>query len=120
VDRTLSLLYTSSQSHGLPHQLTRNLAILARQHRHRAVRLRKAQLAASPVWKPHLPPNDPAYSVPRSPPGKEARAENKEAKRARQRRMDDEAWGALGESVRLAEGRAGVSLGRVPEKPSRR
>jgi len=41
------------------------------------------------------------------------RARNRVAKQRRQEAFDRNAWGALGEVVRMAEGRDGISLGRV-------
>jgi hypothetical protein len=41
------------------------------------------------------------------------RARNRVAKQQRQEDFDRNAWGALGEVVRMAEGRDGISLGRV-------
>ncbi|EIN06401.1 hypothetical protein PUNSTDRAFT_105383 [Punctularia strigosozonata HHB-11173 SS5] len=112
MDNTLSLLYSSARSHGLGHQLTRNLTVLSRLEHHRAVQNRRAAIALLPRWNPRLAPNSLEYTP--HPPPRDKRTENKEAKRARHRLMDDEVWSAFGEAVRLAEGRAGVILGRVP------
>lgn len=112
VDNTLSLLYSSARSHGLGHQLTRNLTMLSRLEHHRAVQDRRVAIALLPRWNPRLAPDSPEYAP--HPRPRDKRTENKEAKRARHRLMDDEVWSAFGEAIRLAEGRAGVSLGRVP------
>jgi hypothetical protein len=41
------------------------------------------------------------------------RAKNKAEKMQRQAAFDESGWGALGEVIRMAEGRHGISLGRV-------
>ena len=62
----------------------------------------------SGTWKPNLAPNSPEYQ-PKPPKGRS----NKEQKRLEGRAFDRTAWGALGEVVMMAEGRHGISLGRV-------
>lgn len=112
VDHTLSLLYNSAISRGLPHDLTRNLSFLHLGNREGSERL----FFHSPqYWKPQLPST--AYH----PPPESQRVKNREARLERWRDLDNSAWGALGQVVRMAEGRHGISLGRViPLKPGLR
>lgn len=62
----------------------------------------------SGTWKPNLAPNSPEYQP--KPPSK---GRDREQKRLAGRAFDRTAWGALGEVVMMAEGRHGISLGRV-------
>ncbi|KAL0955657.1 hypothetical protein HGRIS_001884 [Hohenbuehelia grisea] len=99
MDNTLALLCSSSLSRGLPHRLTRNLALLILgQHQ---------RLSAQPVlrWKPEL------IGVPTT-------ISKKEEKQARWDEWDENAWAALGEVVSMAEARQKISLGRVTVRGS--
>lgn len=106
MDNTLSLLYASSQSRGLPHQLTRNIAELQGRHLRWA---KKHYYSLSGHWKPNLDPSSDEYK----PKPLTQRTKNKEERRRRQEIFETYAWGALGEAVRMAEARHGISLGRV-------
>jgi len=104
MDNTLALLYNSSTSRGLPHQLTRNLGFLVlSQHQ----RLRSHQF---PVWSPQLPPTSPRYK-----PAVEAPS-RKDQNSKRWADFDEKAWTALSQVVRMAEGRQGISLGQIAIK----
>ncbi|KIM82415.1 hypothetical protein PILCRDRAFT_70613 [Piloderma croceum F 1598] len=107
MDSTLNLLYSSSQTRGLSHELTGNMAEI--QHHY----LKWAQRHFNgpwSIWKPQLDPTDPAYSPMHI---IEKSRQRGERKKQRQSVFDRNAWGALGEVVRMAEGRDGVSLGRM-------
>ncbi|GLB37963.1 hypothetical protein LshimejAT787_0410140 [Lyophyllum shimeji] len=58
MDNTLSLLYTSSQSRGLPHKLTRNLSFLVLGEHQRLIK-RHPQKAWDPQIHPASPPKQP-------------------------------------------------------------
>jgi hypothetical protein len=107
VDSTLNLLYSSSQTRGLSHELTGNMAHLQYHHLMWAQRY---YYAVASTWRPQLKPTDPAYSPTQL---TKERYINKEEKKQRRVVFDRNAWGALGEVVRMAEGRDGVSLGRI-------
>ena len=106
MDNTLSLLYTSSQSRGLPHRVTRNMAQLQIKHLKWA---KKHYYSSSGHWKPNLDPSSDEYK----PKHFTQRAKNREEKRRRQDAFERCAWGAMGEVVRMAEARHRISLGRV-------
>jgi len=109
MDRTLALLYTSARSRGLPHELTRNLSFLVLGNREWSER---HYFQPTQYWKPQLPPTSKEYQpTPVLPDTQKAR--NREAKLQRWQAFDDKAWGALGQVIRMAEGRHGISLGRV-------
>ena len=103
VDNTLKLLYNSAVSRGLPHDLTKNLSLLV--YRHERWWTDRYLAPLSPEWNPHRPPDPIDVSSPR--------ARKRGEKRRRWREMDDRAWDAISEVVRMAEGRDGLSLGRV-------
>lgn len=109
MDNTLSLLYTSSQSRGLPHKITKNLSYLVSSYGELLSRERYE------VWNPNLPPNDLAYDAMVSTPAK--LRESKARGKAEMRKvMDRKGWAALAEVIKLAEGRDGILLGRITEK----
>jgi hypothetical protein len=101
VDNTLSLLYTSAASRGLPHDVVRNLASLQRRH----VTWEKYNRPAE-VWNPKLPPSE--YQI------KASKASTMQSGGGN--KLDEKAWNALNEVVRMAEGRNGLILGRVKNK----
>lgn len=109
VDNTLSLLAISACSRGLAHRLTRNLNILKRHNQ--ALATKPDSYTQRHYWDPRLPSNSERYKpvivLADSPPGSKA------DKKERWRRLDLEAWGALGEVILMAEGRDGISLGRI-------
>ncbi|KAH7906627.1 hypothetical protein BJ138DRAFT_1015906 [Hygrophoropsis aurantiaca] len=108
MDNTLSLLATSAQSRGLPHQLTRNLSWLRKSH---ATWVKDRYYAHKP-WKPQLPETSPEYErkpiVPKT-----SKAQDIQTKNRRFRLFDEKSWDAFGEVVRMAEGRHQISLGRI-------
>ena len=105
VDNTLSMLYTSAQSRGLPHKLTRNLSLLLYAN---AEWWERRNFSPTQYWNPRLPPSSPRYH----PPQMEIEAPSKkDEKITRRKDFDDKAWGALGQVVRMAEGRHHISLG---------
>ncbi|KAK7472271.1 hypothetical protein VKT23_000392 [Stygiomarasmius scandens] len=105
-DNVLALLYSSSLSRGLPHQVTRNLNLIVYTEHVRALYKRL------PAWKPQLDPNAPEYQV--KPPSRKQL--NREEKERRYKRMEDMARNTLGQVARMAEGRDKISLGRVQLK----
>jgi hypothetical protein len=64
------------------------------------------------TWKPQLDPSSPEY-LPKPIVAQTQKLRNKEEKKKRQEGFDRNAWGALGEVVRMAEGRHQISLGRA-------
>ncbi|KAJ7721476.1 hypothetical protein B0H16DRAFT_1790679 [Mycena metata] len=102
IDNTLALLYTSSKSRGLAHQLTRNLAHLTRGEQERVNAQRR------PRWKPGLPVGSLEYK-PFFVDGHRNNAQEEQAEASH-------AWDALDEVVRMAEGRQELSLGKVRVK----
>jgi len=96
VDRTLSLLVTSAQSRGLAHRLTRNLSIL-----HYGFQEYQARIRFGPRrhWDPHQREYKPA---------RQARLTDISAEK-----FDGQSWGALEETVKMAEGKGGLTLGRM-------
>jgi len=64
----------------------------------------------SSTWRPSLDPSSPVYLP------KEITTQKERSRIERKRRQavfDRNGWGALGEVVRMAEGRDGILLGRV-------
>ncbi|KAH8103548.1 hypothetical protein BXZ70DRAFT_738438 [Cristinia sonorae] len=97
VDSTLSVLATSSSSRGLSHNLTRNIATI----------LRNASFANPKRkfnWNPKLAPDSKAYQ----PKPLASFAKDRESQA-----YSNDAFGALGEVIMMAEGRHGILLGRV-------
>ncbi|KAJ8503352.1 hypothetical protein ONZ45_g10935 [Pleurotus djamor] len=97
IDNTLLMLYNSSISRGIPHQVTRNLALLA---------LGQRQRLTSQSYKRWVPPSR------QQPPPKQS----KEKKRVQWESMDENAWSALSHTIKMAEGRQGLCLGKVTVK----
>jgi len=96
VDRTLSLLVTSAQSRGLAHRLTRNLSTLHFSFQEYQMRTRYGRRQA---WNPQQQVYHPA---------RQARPSQIEAEI-----FDNQCWGALEETARMAEGKGGLTLGRM-------
>lgn len=92
------MLYNSSQSRGLSHNLTRNLAYLVYSERKR---LREYKLN---VWNPR----EPRQLVTPS-----AKLERRREKKQLLERLKASAWGPLSQVVKLAEAKDGLTLGRV-------
>ncbi|KIK68853.1 hypothetical protein GYMLUDRAFT_152993 [Collybiopsis luxurians FD-317 M1] len=111
MDHTLSLLYVSATSRGLPHQLTRNLSQL---YYSEYARMSKRKY---PVWNAQLTPNAREYH-----PEivemtlKKPKAVAKEEKARQAQYLSDCAWNSLGLAIGMAEGRDKVSLGRTEIK----
>lgn len=96
VDRTLSLLVTSAQSRGLAHKLTRNLSFL---HFGFQSYQTYTRYGLTPTWNPQQREYRPVRPARPS----QIRAE----------KFDSQSWGALEETARMAEGKSGLSLGRM-------
>ncbi|KAF8504646.1 hypothetical protein F5888DRAFT_1799329 [Russula emetica] len=96
IDRTLSLLVTSAQSRGLAHSLTRNLSIL---HFGFQKYQAKTRYGSTQTWNPHQREYKPAVQTRPT----QINAEN----------FDGQSWGALEETARMAEGKSGLTLGRM-------
>jgi len=96
VDQTLSLLITSAQSRGLAHKLTRNLSFL---HFGFQKYQEDTRYSIKQAWNPQQQGYKPARQAHSS----QTMAE----------RFDGQSWGALEETVRMAEGKSGLSLGRM-------
>ncbi|KAI0937740.1 hypothetical protein AcW1_003818 [Taiwanofungus camphoratus] len=107
MDNTLSLLCVSAQSRGLPHVLTRNIHLLLKSYHRYAAQKRNFERQH---WNGQLPPSSDRYKPRTVILG--SRVVNQENKKAKWARVDDEAWGAIGEVVLMAEGKHGISLGR--------
>ncbi|KAF9462378.1 hypothetical protein BDZ94DRAFT_1261225 [Collybia nuda] len=103
IDNTLALLYTSCKSRGLPHGITRNLSLLVTSERTRIL------ASARKAWVPHLPPTSPQYHPPQLTQKVLKRMEDSN----RIETFKATAWDPLKEVVRMAEGRDGISLGRM-------
>ncbi|KIJ07362.1 hypothetical protein PAXINDRAFT_90534 [Paxillus involutus ATCC 200175] len=115
VDATLTLLLNSANSRGIPHQVVRNLNLLRKRHVDWVQGGYYSQLSKN-AWKPQLSPTAPEYS-PRSLIPESHRAAVIQARRRENKQVDERCWNALGEVVRMAEGRHNMSLGRVRLKP---
>jgi len=96
LDQTLSLLITSAQSRGLAHKLTRNLSFLH-------FGFQKYQESTRYSIKQAWNPQQQGYKPVRQAHSSQTMAE----------RFDGQSWGALEETVRMAEGKSGLSLGRM-------
>ncbi|KAJ3809093.1 hypothetical protein F5876DRAFT_44626 [Lentinula aff. lateritia] len=94
MDRTLSLLYASATSRGLPHQLSRNLSQLFHSEYERMSNRKY------PIYHIRTPDTTP-------------KALNKEEKARHVQYLEDRAWNALGFAVNMVEGRDKLCLGRV-------
>ncbi|KAF8234393.1 hypothetical protein L208DRAFT_1261819 [Tricholoma matsutake] len=106
MDNTLALLYNSCKSRGLSHRLTRNISLLVLSE-HQRLRSHRFQ-----TWSPQLPPTSPLYKPAAAPAGKRL----KEEKFERWADFDGNAWAALSQVVRMAEGSQGISLGQIAMK----
>jgi hypothetical protein len=96
VDQTLSLLVTSAQSRGLAHKLTRNLSFL---HYGFQIYQRSTHYYSTHLWDPQQREYKPARQAQRS--------------QSMAKRFDRQSWGALEETARMAEGKSGITLGRM-------
>ncbi|KAF8058747.1 hypothetical protein FPV67DRAFT_516028 [Lyophyllum atratum] len=99
MDNTLALLYTSSQSRGLSHKLTRNLGFLVLAEHQRLVKHHPQKAWEPQIRSPHAPPK------PLDP--------RKEERKKRLEEFVANAWAPISRVVKLAEGRDGVTMGRI-------
>ncbi|KAI0333333.1 hypothetical protein GY45DRAFT_1272526 [Cubamyces sp. BRFM 1775] len=104
VDNTLSLLYRSAVSGGLPHRVTQNLSHMIDAN----ATLRSPIQPSKRPWRGQLPPDAPEYRIrpvkPLPPAQVEAGLHFHRARRL------------LGELVGMAEGWSGISLGRTQQR----
>ncbi|KAM6494008.1 hypothetical protein JOM56_010369 [Amanita muscaria] len=98
MDNTLALLYNSSQTRGLSHNLTRNLAWLvsSEQQRVRAYKLK--------AWNPQHPH---AFT------NLTEKANKKEEEESKFKEFVARSWAPLNRVVELAEAKGGLTLGRI-------
>ncbi|CCM02966.1 uncharacterized protein FIBRA_05081 [Fibroporia radiculosa] len=113
-DNTLSLLLVSAQSRGLPHRLTRNLNFLQKEHP-RFRDIKAGSILERQWWNPQLPQDSERYKPRIIKLG--SRADRREDRKDKWRKLDEDSWGALGEAVLMAEGRSAISLGRILRSP---
>ncbi|KAG0700199.1 hypothetical protein DFH29DRAFT_933124 [Suillus ampliporus] len=99
VDHTLSLLATAAASRGLAHKITRNLRWLRQSH-------------CFPFWKPQLPPTSTQYR-PYSLPTPGSKPDHVLGRKRTTRQFDEQCSNALGEVIKMAEGRHSIVLGRL-------
>ncbi|PFH45601.1 hypothetical protein AMATHDRAFT_158607 [Amanita thiersii Skay4041] len=99
LDNTLAFLYNSSQSRGLSHKVTRNLAYLVLSEQQRI----RAHLLNS--WNPQKPM---ALA--------EASRVKKKEKNREYREFIGKAWTGLSQVVKLAEAKDGITVGRIVVK----
>ncbi|KAK0227878.1 hypothetical protein IW262DRAFT_1455068 [Armillaria fumosa] len=104
VDNTLALLYNSSHTRGLSHQLTRNLALLVHHEYQRVSEIKY------PTWNPQLPADSKEYQI--RAPAKSRTETRRDAMKA----ISDRALSAVSKAVRMAEGRDGIVLGSMAVK----
>ncbi|PCH35723.1 hypothetical protein WOLCODRAFT_140046 [Wolfiporia cocos MD-104 SS10] len=103
MDNTLSLLSVSARSRGLAHRATRNLQSV--------MRARSAGGVQKQKWNPQLSPSSEHYKPITIVRG--TRAGNRLDKIKQSAQVEENAWNALGEAITMAEGRDGITLGRL-------
>ncbi|KAF7782775.1 hypothetical protein Agabi119p4_2151 [Agaricus bisporus var. burnettii] len=103
MDNTLSLLYNSSHTRGLPHQITKYLGhfIFVQRFRHRHTKDQGL------TWNPQLPRDSPEYK----PRPKKPATLAKQSKQEKMKQLADDALGHLREVARMAEGRDEIVFG---------
>ncbi|KAA1470506.1 hypothetical protein DENSPDRAFT_879758 [Dentipellis sp. KUC8613] len=101
LDNTMEFLLSSANSGGLAHKVTRNLSQLHFGY----YRWVKDSLFRPILWDPS--PESHANKKPT------LRADNRAEKKKRRMRFDEEGFGALEETVRMAEATSGLLLGRI-------
>ncbi|KAN0081455.1 hypothetical protein V8E55_009079 [Tylopilus felleus] len=105
MDGTLSLLLNSAQYRGIPHRAIYNMNQLRKTH----AAWVHGKYYSKHVWKPKAPLGDnPQPHAARRP---------RAIDRIEKSRIHEHCWDALGEVVRMAEGRHNLSLGRLRLKP---
>ncbi|KIK34836.1 hypothetical protein CY34DRAFT_613086 [Suillus luteus UH-Slu-Lm8-n1] len=113
VDHTLSLLATAAVSRGLAHKITRNLKWLRQNH---VLWVEKSYYAHRHYWKPQLPQTSEKY-LPYPLPKPGSRPDQILRNNRKMRLFDEQCSNAIGEVVKMAEGRHGIILGRLHLKP---
>lgn len=107
MDGTLSLLLNSAQYRGIPHRAIYNMNQLRKAH---AIWVHGKYYSGSKnAWNPKAAAAD--NSKPR------ASQRSRDIDRMEKNRVHEHCWDALGEVVRMAEGRHNLSLGRLYLKP---
>ena len=109
MDNTLSLLYTAAVARGLPHDVTRNLNLM-RAANDATIDPPPSALGGA-IWNGQLPPGDARYQ-----PGSSHLRKVKNAQQRERERVSSRAMDALSDLIGMAEGRGGVSLGRVERR----
>lgn len=109
VDHTLSLLATAAVSRGLAHKITRNLKWLRRNH---VLWVEKLYYSHKPFWRPQLPRTSAQYQ-PYSLPAPGTRPDHTLRRNRKLRLFDEQCSNAVGEVVKMAEGRHDIILGRL-------
>lgn len=110
VDKTLSLHYAAAVSKGIPDKVTSNRLRLSKHYMHW---LERRLYSPPKPWKPDLGPSSAQY--------KPVVTTTKESKRSASESaiLTANAWQPLDEVFKMAEGRDGISLGRVVYKKKR-
>jgi hypothetical protein len=113
VDKTLTLLYNSSQYRGLPHRLTQNLSFFVH-----GVRRRRKDTSTrfGKIWQPNLDPDCSAYKLPQH---RAVKPVKKRPAQIRQEMVEASSLNALDEVIKLAEGRNKIFLGRIYAQKTR-
>lgn len=109
VDHTLSLLATAAVSRGLTHKITRNLKWLRQNH---VLWVEKSYYAHRHYWKPQLPQTSEKF-LPYPLPKPGSRPDLILRNNRKMRLFDEQCSNAIGEVVKMAEGRHGIILGRL-------
>ena len=104
VDNTLSLLYRSAVSRGLPHRITQNLSHMSLID----AKIRNPIQPTKRPWRGQLPQNAPEYERQPIKPLTPAQVEHDSHYHLARR--------FLGELVGMAEGWSGISLGRTQQR----
>lgn len=107
MDGTLSLLLNSAQCRGIPHRVIYNLNRLGKAH---VIWIRGKYYSGSKnAWNPKAAvAGNSKARVPQNP---------RDIDRMEKNRVHERCWDALGEVMRMAEGRHNLSLGRLYLKP---
>ncbi|OAX37401.1 hypothetical protein K503DRAFT_693426 [Rhizopogon vinicolor AM-OR11-026] len=109
VDHTLSIIANGAVSRGLAHKIIRNLRWARKNH---VVWVEKSYYAHKPFWKPQLPPTSTQYQ-PHSLPTPGSKQDYTLRRTRKTKLFDEQCSNALGEVIKMAEGRHGVILGRL-------
>jgi hypothetical protein len=109
VDHTLSIITNAAVSRGLTHKITRNLRWLRQSH---VLWVEKSYYSHKPFWKPQLPSTSTQYQ-PYSLPTPGSKHDLILGRNRKTRLFDEQCSNALGEVIKMAEGRHGIILGRL-------